>query len=104
GRRRDRRRPLADGAGPPRIERKPIDMRIDLQSGLRPLQKVMARVMKLVAARMPPPVLVVSYRTDPFAKQISACFQEALPHCTEWSIGEAELFAAFVSNVNNCVY
>ncbi len=76
-----------------------------LEEGLRPLQKVAIRFLKLVLrGEVPGPVLVVSYRRELFGKHIAACYQQALRGAKEWSIGECELFAAFVSRLNECRY
>jgi hypothetical protein len=75
-----------------------------IESGLRPLQKLFARVIRLVAGRMPGPILVMSYRKELFGTQMAACLQEAMRHAREWTVGEVELFAAFVSKTNQCAY
>jgi hypothetical protein len=54
--------------------------------------------------KIPGPVLVMSYRRELFGKYLARCYQEALRGCTEWTAGEAELFAAFISRLNECKY
>ena len=44
------------------------------------------------------------YRAEIFGQQFSAYLQEVLRGPSEWSIGERELFAAFVSQKNQCIY
>ena len=44
------------------------------------------------------------YRPELFGKPYSACVQEAMRGPSEWSIGERELFAAFVSWKNQCLF
>jgi hypothetical protein len=47
---------------------------------------------------------ILSYRADIFGLPFSKYIQEALRGPSEWSVGERELFAAFVSQKNRCVY
>ncbi len=48
---------------------------------------------------------VCAYRPDFFGAPYSALVDEALHQpSTAWSQGERELFAAFVSRLNQCVY
>jgi hypothetical protein len=47
---------------------------------------------------------VLSYRAGIFGLPFSKYIQEALRGLSEWSVGERELFAAFVSQKNRCVY
>ena len=75
-----------------------------VEDGHRPLQKLQLGIMRAVTGRVPPPILVMSYRRDHFGKWMAACFQESMRMATEWSTGETELFAAFVSQLNQCVY
>ena len=44
------------------------------------------------------------YRPELFGKPYSACVQEAMRGPSEWSVGERELFAAFVSEKNQCLF
>ena len=60
--------------------------------------------MRLLVGNVPPPILLMSYRRDHFGKRLAPCFQEAMREATEWKASETELFAAFVSNLNHCVY
>ena len=75
-----------------------------LEHGHRPLQKVFLRIIQAIAGRKPGPVLVFSYRSEFFGKAFSACLQESMRRSTAWSVGEVELFAAFVSKLNQCAY
>lgn len=49
-------------------------------------------------------VRTLSYRPKLFGRHYSACCQEALRGPSEWSVGERELFAAFVSKQNQCLF
>jgi hypothetical protein len=44
------------------------------------------------------------YRSDIFGAPMSAAFQEVLRGPSEWSVGERELFAAYVSAQNHCPF
>ena len=46
----------------------------------------------------------LTYRAEIFGQPFSAYLQEVLRGPSEWSIGERELFAAFVSRNNHCEY
>lgn len=46
----------------------------------------------------------LSYRPEMFGQPFSACLEAVLRGPSEWSVGERELFAAFVSNTNQCTY
>lgn len=69
-------------------------------------QKLLLGLIKLSSEdrKAPGPVLVMSYRRELFGKYIAPCFQEAMREGKEWSIGEVELFAAFVSSLNQCMF
>jgi hypothetical protein len=75
-----------------------------LDSGHSAVQKAMFLVVRTVAGAVAPPILVMSYRRDHFGRWMAPCFQEAMRRSTEWSTAETELFAAFVSKLNRCVY
>lgn len=49
-------------------------------------------------------VKTLLYRPDFFGNAMSALFQTALRGPSEWSVGERELFAAFVSRQNQCPF
>lgn len=76
-----------------------------LEDGHRPLQKAILHFMRSSSSgKAPAPVLVMSYRRELFGKYLAVCFQEGMRGGKEWSIGEVELFAAFVSRLNECKY
>ena len=81
-------------------------MRLEiLETGHRPLQKAMLALTVLATAgQVPGPVRVLSYRRVLFGRDFAACLQEALRGARGWSLGEVELFAAFVSRLNECRY
>jgi len=46
----------------------------------------------------------LSYRPELFGQPFSAYLEAALRGPSDWSVGERELFAAFVSRTNQCAY
>lgn len=79
-------------------------MRLPLESRLRPLQKVFLRAFTLMFGRAPGPVLIASYNKPFFGNSWAPCMKQGMRSATEWSVGEIELFAAFVSRINSCGY
>jgi hypothetical protein len=76
-----------------------------LENGFRLLQKAILSILGAVSGgKVPGPILVLSYRRELCGKYLAACFQEGMRKATEWSLGEVELFAAFVSRLNECRY
>ena len=76
-----------------------------LDDGHSPLQNIALRMMKaILRGPVPGPILVLSYRRELFGRYIAPCYHEALRGAKEWSVAEVELFAAFVSRVNECRY
>jgi uncharacterized peroxidase-related enzyme len=75
-----------------------------LETGHRPLQKPLLSLIKHLIGDIPGPILVMSYRRELFGKPFAACLQEGMRGMSAWSLGEVELFAAFVSKLNTCQY
>jgi hypothetical protein len=75
-----------------------------LETGHRPLQKILLSLIKLYARVLPGPVLTMSYRRKLFGRPFAACLQEGMRGAKAWRVGEIELFAAFVSKLNACQY
>lgn len=76
-----------------------------VQNGHRLPQKLMLGVMRLMMGGPPPDVVkTLLYRGEFFGKPISALFQAVMRGPSDWSIGERELFAAFVSRLNQCPF
>ena len=46
----------------------------------------------------------LSYRPELFGQPLSAHLEAAMCGPSHWSVGERELFAAFVSRMNQCTY
>lgn len=47
---------------------------------------------------------ILTYRAEIFGRPFSTYLQEVLRGPSDWSVGERELFAAFVSRKNQCAY
>jgi hypothetical protein len=75
-----------------------------LESSHRPIQWVQLMAVRMLTGTVPGPIAVLSYRREFVGRVLSECFEEALRHSTEWTKGELELFAAFVSKLNQCKY
>ena len=62
-------------------------------------------IIRLVSGhRAPDVVRTLRYRPELFGRPMNAAFQRAMRGRSEWSVGERELFAAFVSSRNQCVF
>ena len=48
--------------------------------------------------------LAIRFRPELFGEPISAYFQEVMKGPSDWSEAERELFAAFVSKLNQCPF
>ena len=76
-----------------------------LDNGFRPLQKILMKLVGLPSGGfVPGPVRVMTYRREIFGKYWRACVQEGMREGKEWTVGEVELFAAFISKLNECEY
>lgn len=76
-----------------------------VRSGHRLPQKLLLTVMRVMGGSDPADVLkTLLYRPEFFGRPFSAWVQQALRGPSEWSVGERELFAAFVSRQNRCVF
>jgi hypothetical protein len=73
--------------------------------GHRLKQKLLLKVIKVVSRREPPDVVkTMLYRPGLFGAPMSALFQDVMRGPSPWTVGERELFAAFVSNLNRCEF
>lgn len=66
--------------------------------------KLMLGVMRLVAGHAPGVVRTLRYRKEFFGRPFSELTQQVMRGPSPWSVGERELFAAFVSQLNQCVF
>jgi hypothetical protein len=66
-------------------------------------RRLMYGLIRLLSGfRAPDVVRTLLYREELFGKHHSRHTQAVMRGPSEWTIGERELFAAFVSNVNRC--
>jgi hypothetical protein len=67
-------------------------------------QRLAFTVMRWLIGQVPGPILTFSHRPHLFGHAFSEASQEVLRGPSEFSVGERELFAAFVSKLNACRY
>jgi hypothetical protein len=81
-------------------------MRLEnVASGHGLLAKLKLGMFRLIMrARAPDVIRTILYRPELFGKAFSEATHAALRGASEWSVGERELFAAFVSKLNQCVF
>jgi hypothetical protein len=78
-------------------------MRVELEHG--PAER--AKLDAIRAERGTEPVDVIKallYRPEFFGAHLNEAFQEVMRGPSEWTAGERELFAAFVSRENSCPF
>lgn len=75
-----------------------------VEHGHRPLQKLQLAIIGSLVGHVPGPILVNSYRKELFGKQFAACLQRGMRGVGAWTASEREVFAAFVSKMNDCAY
>jgi hypothetical protein len=67
--------------------------------------KALFAMIRVVSRRPPPDVVkLLKYRPDFFGEPMSHVFQHVMRGPSEWSIGDRELMASFVSKVNDCEF
>jgi hypothetical protein len=75
------------------------------ESGHRLPQRLKLRLIRLLSGYEPPDILkTLLYRPEFFGRPISELTQRVMRGPSEWSVGERELFAAFVSRLNQCPF
>lgn len=81
-------------------------MRLDLEAEFKLPQRIKIRLMKAVtgAEHLPGPIAVATYDPKLFGRQFALALEQAMRKMQHWSVGEVELFAAFVSKQNQCAY
>jgi hypothetical protein len=76
-----------------------------LDRGHRWRHKAMFAMIRIVARQKPPDVVkTLLYRHDFFGAHMNEVFQEAMRGPSEWSVGDRELMASFVSKTNECEF
>jgi len=81
-------------------------VRLDiLNHGYRPGTKLLFRLIRLFSGHpLPDAAKLVFYRPDFYGNQAKAFTHEAMRGPSAWSVGDRELMAAFVSNINENVF
>lgn len=68
-------------------------------------EKLMLLLIRLIGGRRVPDVVkTIMYRPELWGKPMCDWTQAVLRGESRWSVGERELFAAFTSKLNNCVF
>ena len=68
-------------------------------------QKLILGMIRLMNKRRAPDILrTLFYRPEFLGKPISVWTQAVMRGPSEWSVGDRELFAAFTSKLNQCVF
>ncbi len=76
-----------------------------VEAGHRLQEKLKLWLIGLVSGYSPPDIVrTLFYRPEYFGRPISRLTQRVLRGPSEWSVGERELFAAFVSRLNQCPF
>jgi hypothetical protein len=77
----------------------------NIESGGSLLARLQLGLMRLMmGTRVPDVIRTLLYRPDFFGKHFSALTQTVMRESRHWSAGECELFAAFVSRKNKCLF
>jgi hypothetical protein len=67
--------------------------------------KALFTMIRLVSRHPAPDVIkTLKYRPDFFGTPMGGFFQEVMRGPSEWSVGERELMASFVSKTNECEF
>ena len=76
-----------------------------LDSGHRLKTKALFAMIRVMSRqRVPDVVKLLLYRGDFFGEPMNGVFQTVMRGPSPWSVGDRELFAAFVSKVNECEF
>ncbi len=75
-----------------------------VHSGHRFPDKLLLAAMRMMAGHAPGVVRTLRYRKEFFGRSFSQLTHLVMRGESEWSVGEREMFAAFVSRLNQCVF
>jgi hypothetical protein len=76
-----------------------------VEHGHRLGEKLKLILIRLVSRRRVPDVVkTILYRPEFWGRPMCAWTQAVMRGPSEWSVGERELFAAFTSRLNQCVF
>ena len=77
----------------------------NLDRGHRFKEKLILAVIRLLSRNPPQDVVkTLLYRPEFFGRPFSDVVHQVLRGPSEWSVGERELFAAYTSKLNQCVF
>ena len=66
--------------------------------------KLQLGLMRIFAGHAPGVVRTLKYRKEFFGRPWTELTQQVMRGPSQWSVGEREIFAAFVSRLNQCVF
>ena len=75
-----------------------------VHQGHRLPDKLMLAMMNLIVGHAPGVVRTLRYRKEFFGHPFSELTQQVMRGPSDWTVGEREMFAAFVSRLNQCVF
>jgi hypothetical protein len=76
-----------------------------VEHGHRLPQKLILGMIRLMNRRRAPDIVrTIFYRPEFLGRPMSAWTQAVMRGASEWSVAERELFAAFTSKLNQCVF
>ena len=75
-----------------------------VHAGHRLRDKAMLGLMRVVMGHAPGVVRTLLYRKEFFGRRFSQLTQQVMRGPSPWTVGEREVFAAFVSRLNQCVF
>jgi len=75
-----------------------------VHQGHRLPDRAMLAVMRIIMGHAPGVVRTLRYRKEFFGGPFSALTQQVMRGPSPWTVGEREIFAAFVSRLNQCVF
>jgi uncharacterized peroxidase-related enzyme len=75
-----------------------------LRNGYSFLQKAQIKVISAIAGQVPGPIYVLSHRRQFFGKHYVAWLQRTMRKMNNWTVGEVELMATYISKSNECQF
>jgi hypothetical protein len=76
-----------------------------LERAHKPGVRLFLRVLRVLTRKEPPDVVkTLYYRPEFYGAAYSTLLQDIMRGPSEWSVGQRELFAAFVSRLNQCPF
>ena len=75
-----------------------------VHTGHRFREKAILGVMRVMMGHAPGVVRTLFYRKEFFGAPFTDLTQQVMRGPSEWAVGEREIFAAFVSRLNQCVF